>query len=259
MALSDSHVHLHAFADPDGVLARARAAGVNLVVGVGIDLPSSRRTLAIARAEPGVVAAVGLHPAHLTEASDLDQTLGEIEAIAGEPRVGFVGEIGIDLVEGAATLERQSEFFEAQLRLAGRLRLPVNLHIQGAFDEAFAIIRRLGAGGPGAVVHYFVGDAELARRALELGLYVSVGKPVTRPANAQLRQAVATIPLERLLLETDSYPLPGRTTEPADIRLVAEAVAGIRRIPVAEVAEATTNTLIRLLGERAVALRPARE
>ena len=250
MGMSDSHVHLHAFADPDGLLARARGAGVSLMVGVGVDLATSRQTIDIARCQPDVFAAVGLHPAYLTHDVDLDRALDKIEALAREPRVGFVGEIGIDLVDGTATLERQSAAFEAQLRLANRFRLAVNLHIQGAFDEVFDVIRRVGLPKPGAVIHYFVGDETLARRALDLGLYLSVGKPVTREHNGQLRRVVTTVPLQCLLLETDSYPLPGRRTEPADVARVAEAVASLKRLPVEDVTEATTANLVKLLGER---------
>ena len=252
MKLSDSHVHLHAFADPDGLLARARKAGVNLILGVGVDLATSRQTIDIARHQPGVFAAVGLHPAHLRDDLALDRALDEVEVLAHEPRVGFIGEIGIDLVEGTLSLERQSATFEAQLRLAIRLQLAVNLHIQGAFDEALNVIRRIGLPKPGGVIHYFVGDETLARRAFDLGLAISVGKPVIRERNDPLRRAVRLVPLESLLLETDSYPLPGRKTEPSDVVRVAEEVAALKRLPIEDVAEATTANLVKMLGDRSV-------
>ncbi|HVC35038.1 MAG TPA: TatD family hydrolase [Chloroflexota bacterium] len=264
MILADSHVHLHAYADDeiDGMLARARRAGVEIVVGIGVDLETSRRTIEIARHRPGVVAAVGIHPAHFSQESgvgrqesdaggqktDVAAALSGLEVLARDPAAGFIGEIGLALVEGTAGIEQQRAVFEDQLALARTLDLPVNLHIQGAFDDAFAALRRAGVPAAGAVLHYFDGDESLARQALDLGLHLSVGKPVTHAGHERLGRAVRLIPLDRLILETDTYPLPGRRTEPADVRLVAEAVAALVSRRVEEVAEATTANLVRLLG-----------
>jgi TatD DNase family protein len=162
----------------------------------------------------------------------------------------MIGEIGLDSVDGPLPIHQQQIAFEAQLTLAKRAGLPVNLHLRGAIDEAFALLAGVGLPRSGAVLHYFVGDEALTRQALDLGLYVSVGKPVTRLENGRLRDAVRRIPLERLLLETDSYPLPGRTTEPADVWLVAQAVAALLETSEAEVARVTSGNLLRLLGDR---------
>lgn len=249
MQLSDSHVHLHAYCDVGELIGRARVAGVELIVGVSVDLPTSRRTIEIARSNDDVVAAIGFHPSHLDAALDRS-SLAELGTLARDPTVGFIGEIGLDSVDAKIPLHQQRIAFVAQLELAQTLELPVNLHVRGAFDEAFAALEQVGVPEAGAVVHYFVGDATLAHRALDLGLYISVGKPVTRLENAQLRQAIAKIPLDRLLLETDSYPLPGRKTEPADVALVAGAVADLFARPTEEIAEATMANLRRLLPRR---------
>ncbi len=252
--LADSHVHLHAYDDVDGLLERARAAGVALVVGVGIDLATSRATVEIARRRPDVIAAVGLHPTYL-RAEPPPEVQAELEALAREPVVGFVGEIGLDQLDSPAPRATQISVWRAQLALAQRVGKPVNLHVRGAFAEAFAVLAEERARLPGAVLHYFVGDAALASRALDLGLLLSVGKPVTRTENQALREAVRTIPLAALLLETDSYPLPGRTTEPADVSLVARAVAQLKGCSEDEVAEVTTTTLLRLLGRGSASAR----
>jgi TatD DNase family protein len=244
--LADSHVHLHAYEDVTGLLERARAAGVSLVVGIPVDLETSQRTLDLARSHPGVVAAVGVHPSHITgplAASDL----ATLETLARDFLVGFVGEIGLDAHDARVALDVQAAVFQAQLDVARRVQRPVNLHLRGAFDEAFRLLSKHGAGVE-AVVHYFICDQALARRALDLGLYLSVGKPVTRPENHDLRLAIADAPLGRLLLETDSYPLPGRTTEPRDVALVARAVTELKGRTFDDVAEATTANLLRLLG-----------
>ncbi|HEX5414978.1 MAG TPA: TatD family hydrolase [Chloroflexota bacterium] len=252
---ADSHVHLHAYVDPPSLLERAAVAGVDLVVGISVDLASAGRTLEITRqararrdagvSGPVVIAAVGLHPSDLTGPLE-PATFSALEDLARDPLVGFIGEIGLDAVEAKVPLVTQAAAFRAQLDLAGGLGKPVNLHVRGAIEETLEILAAVGPPTAGAVFHYFTGDRALAERLLAAGLSISVGKPVTRPGNAALRAAVETIPLDRLLLETDSYPLPGRTTEPADLPRVARAVADLKRLPVEAVAEATTGNLLRI-------------
>ena len=253
MVFSDSHVHLHAYADVAGLLERAHAVGVGLIVGVGVDVESSQQTVQIAAAHNGVVAAVGVHPVHL-DAPFSSQTVKSLEALAQRPEVGFIGEIGLDTVEGRLPFERQLDALEAQIAVARSLRLPVNLHLRGADELAFDALRRAGLPAAGAVLHYFVGDVELVRRALDLGLFISVGKPVTRAENDDLRKAMRTIPLDRLLIETDSYPLPGRTTEPSDAPLVAQAVGDLLGLSADRIGDVTTENLLRLLGPRSPGL-----
>ena len=249
--LADSHVHLDWYGHPDSVVARAREAGVELLVSVSVDGLSARRTVEIAHRCPGVVAAVGYHPMYVPDPFGQDQ-IADLEAVAADPSVGCIGEIGIDTVDGAVGRERQVVAFREQLALAGRLALPVNLHLRGDLEVALDVLTRDGVAS-GGIVHYFVGSDTDARRFLSLGLLISVGKPVTRPENATLRQVVSQIPLERLLLETDGYPLPGRTTEPADVNRVAEAVAELRGTTLNNVAAVTTENLRRILPARALA------
>jgi TatD DNase family protein len=256
---ADSHVHIHAYADPEGLLERAVAAGVDRIVGISVDLTTARRTLAIARQArlyrrtgtdwPTVIAAVGLHPA-LSRSLPVAATYQVLGDLAGDPLVGFIGEIGLDAAEAYLALPMQAMVFRAQLGLARQLGKPVNLHVRGAVDAALEILGADGVPERGAVFHYFTGDAELAERLLAAGLFISVGKSVTRPENADLRAAVQDIPLERLLLETDSYPLPGRTTEPREIPRIAQAVAELKGLPIERVAEATTENLRRICGEQ---------
>jgi TatD DNase family protein len=239
--LVDSHVHLHAYDDWRSLLARATEAGVKRVVAVGIDLPTSRWNVDVAARHDGVVAAVGVHPSHLSARLD-PTTVDELEALAQNPTVGFIGEIGIDTVDGPVDLETQLAAFQCQLRIARRVRKPVNLHLRGAVDAGLSALAASFPIEIGAICHYFVGDSREASRLLNLGLLLSVGKPATRPAYAGLRDALTWLPLDRLLLETDSYPVPGRTTEPADLPLVAAAVAEIRGDSVAQIARATGQT-----------------
>jgi TatD DNase family protein len=244
-ALADSHVHLHAYGDPEiaAMLNRAAAAGVGTVVAVSVDLESAVRTVGLAHPRVRIVPAVGLHPARLAGPVD-DALWAEVVEVARDGRVGAIGECGVDS-EGVADAATQLASLAHHAALAAAGDLPLLLHLRGPDDlieRALAIVADEGARG---LVHYFVGGAGLAERYLDAGLSISVGKPVTRVA--ALRAVVAGIPLERLLLETDTYPIEGRTTEPRDVRAVAAAVAELNGMSVDEVARATSSNLERLL------------
>ena len=225
------------------MLGRAASAGVRRVVAVSVDAESGRRTLALAERHAGVSAAVGLHPAEL-RGMPSDDAWAEWEGLA--ERAEAVGECGVD-AGGAASGMLQLAVLARQCRVAARLGKAVLLHLVGEelVGPALGVLASTGVLPGRAVAHYFQGDQFEAQRLLEAGVLISVGKPVTRVAH--LREAVREVPLGWLLLETDTYPLPGRTTEPADVRLVAEAVAEVKGMSVQEVAEATSATLERLL------------
>lgn len=255
---ADSHVHLDRYGDEAiaAMLDRAVDVGVRAFLTIGVDVPSSRRATELAeRFGPryGVSAAVGLHPAFLSTAgaASIDQDIEQIERIAhsSQARVIAVGEIGVDTLDAAVALDTQLHAFAAQLQLANDLNLPAVIHVQGA--EAIAHAQALYRATParlGAVVHYFAGDLAQARRWLDLGCHISVGRPITREENSSLCAVIANpaLPLERLLVETDTYPLPGRTTEPADVVAVAAAIAGLKRLPLEQVAHQTTGNVMRL-------------
>lgn len=242
--LADSHVHLDRYrpADVAEMLDRARSAGVLHFLAVGVDAASSTDAAALAAREPGVRAAVGIHPTRLGP----DWSLDALRALIDQPGVAAIGEVGLDDGARAAPLHRQRVFFAACLDLAVERDLPVVLHVVGHHARAQAML--VERQGVRAVVHYFQGDRGLADAYLELGCFISVGKPVTRPARAALREAVGAIPLDRLLLETDTYPLPGRTTEPRDVVEVGQAVAKLQGVGTDAVARATTANYLRLFG-----------
>ena len=248
LTLADSHVHLDRYSADEGsaMLQRARQVGVAYFLTVGVDHASSQQAVLLARQHAGLSAAVGWHPMYLGSGFSLnDQT--RLRKLAQQyPEVAAIGETGIDLAEAQASLETQQQAFRFQVQLAQQSGLPLILHHQKAESYCQDILRATGAGKE-VIVHYFVSDLASACRWLELGCSLSVGRPVTRLENIALRQAVAAIPLERLLLETDTYPLPGRTTEPADVHQVAEAVAALKHIPLETVAEQTTANFCRLL------------
>lgn len=228
------------------MLQRARQAGVVYFLTVGVDLASSEQAALLAQQQAGLSAAVGWHPLYLGPGFSVHAQNQLYELARQYPGVAAIGETGIDLAEAQAPLELQQDAFRLQVQLAQQVGLPLILHHQKAESYCQDILRAAGA-GKDVIVHYFVSDLASACRWLDLGCTLSVGRPVTRPENIALRKAVAAIPLERLLLETDTYPLPGRTTEPADVRQVAEAVAALKDIPLETVAEQTTANFCRLL------------
>jgi TatD DNase family protein len=230
------------------MLARAAAAGVGLVLAAGVGLASSRRIVRLAARHPLLRAAVGLHPVFVRRAVP-ERTYAALDALAAAPTVVAWSECGLDYRAGPLPAAAQREIFRRQLLLARDHGLAAIVHVVNAEADALAVLGETGM-GPRAAVHYFVGDRALAERYLRAGLFLSVGKPVTRPENGALRAAVQAVPLERLLLETDTYPLPGRTTEPRDVGAVAGAIAELRGLPADEVARATSANLARLLGDR---------
>ncbi|GAB4256739.1 MAG: YchF/TatD family DNA exonuclease [Deferrisomatales bacterium] len=249
----DTHAHLTFKGlreDLGGVLGRARDAGVGAVITVGTDPVDSRAAAALAQRTPEVWATVGVHP---HDAGSLEApVLDDLAALARSPKVVAWGEIGLDYYRDRAPRDRQRRWFREQLARARELELPVVIHDREAHEDCLAILRRDGRGLRG-VFHCFSGDEALAREVLALGFYLSVPGTVTYPKNERLRQVVAAVPLERLLLETDCpflspQPVRGKTNEPAHIVHTARAVAEIRGLAVADVARITTRASRELFG-----------
>jgi TatD DNase family protein len=243
--LADSHVHLEQYARDQqaGLIHRAQAAGVREMLAVSLSLASSRRTLELAGAWPGVHAAIGVHPKRLRRHS-----ARSLERLTRHAAVRAIGEVGLEYAPGAAPPGVQRAFLGECLDLAQTLGLAVVLHVVGEAAHADAAGLLRGRSASRVIVHYFVGGERLASQYLEAGCAVSVGKPVGRAENAELRATVCLIPSERLLLETDAYPLPGRATEPCDLVEVCRVVAAVRGETPEAVARTTTANFRRLLG-----------
>lgn len=235
----DTHAHLDAeeFApDRDDVLARAGQAGVEAIVCPGITVDSSRAAVALAEAHAEVYAAVGIQPNYTAQAAAGDWEW--IVRLAAHPRVVAVGETGLDRHWDFAPLDVQRDYFDRHLRLAQDRGLPVIVHCRDAEADLMPMLRRAAAQGPlSGVLHAFSGDRAMAQECLGLGLYVSFAGAVTYRNKKfdTLRAAAAEVPLDRLLIETDSpylvpHPLRGKQkrNEPANLALVARALAELR-------------------------------
>ncbi|HEX6231258.1 MAG TPA: TatD family hydrolase [Actinomycetota bacterium] len=242
-AAVDSHCHLFLVErDPAEVLEEARAAGVATVICPGIDPDSSRRSVELAESFRGVFATAGMHP---HDASRLDARAGaEIEELLSNPLVVAVGECGLDFYRMRSPREDQERVLRAHVSLAREVGLPLVVHVRDAWPE---ILRLLDEGSAERVVlHCFTGDAEIARACAERGWFLSFAGNITYPKNAHLREAAASIPVDRLLVETDSPFLApqrvrGRDNVPANVVDVIEAVALARDEPVEVVRRSTAE------------------
>ncbi|MBI3744513.1 MAG: TatD family hydrolase [Chloroflexi bacterium] len=250
--LADSHSHLDQFADAevDAMVQRAREAGVGMIVCVGTTLVSSRKVIELARRHDVIYAGVGVHPQDV-KAPVTDADLVALRALAtSDAKVVCISETGLDYQETSPDRGWQQEWFRRHIRLARELGKPIDFHSREADADTLRIIREERVGDVGAIWHYFQGTQADAETGLALGCYISLAKPLLR--TPELEAVVRTLPLERIVLETDTYPQPFkknpvRRTEPSHVRLVAEKVAELRGMTVEEVAEVTTANLRRAL------------
>lgn len=252
MTLVDSHCHLDASefdADRSDVIARARAAGVQVQVVPAVTAASWPKLRETSRMADGLYPAYGLHPmfldAHRPE--HLDHLGGWIE----RERPCAVGECGLDFFVAGLDAELQQQYFMGQLRIAREFDLPVIVHARRAVDAVIAAIRQVG--GLRGVVHSFPGSPEQAAQLHKLGFLLGLGGPLTYDRAQRLQRLVATMPLEQLLLETDAPDQPdagirGERNEPARLPVVLETVARLRGQPAEDIAAQTTANAKRLFG-----------
>lgn len=246
----DSHAHLDdpAFGgDLPAVLARAKEAGVERIVTIGTSLASSRRAREIAEGAPEVYFSPGIHPHEADKPGPVD----ELRDLLAHPRAVAIGETGLDYVKNYASVPRQRDLFIRHLELAAEAGKPVSVHCREAHGDAIAILR---AHAPlRGVIHCFSGSTQDGEMYISMGFYLSIAGPVTYPNAKDLRSAVAMIPIDRLLVETDCPLLTpqkhrGQRNEPAYVRYTAEEIARVYGIATAEVAEATTQNARQLFG-----------
>jgi TatD DNase family protein len=266
-ATADAHAHLDMLEDPIGALARAAAAGVALVASV-VDLTEDPELtlegldpwLAAARELadgsplplPDVPLICGVHP-HNAKAYDEAVHDRLRELASGDGRIAALGELGLDFHYDHSPRDAQRAMFRSQIELAHETGLPVIVHLREAHDEGAAMLEELGVPRGGCVIHCFTEGPELAERFLSMdaAVLVSFAGPVTFPKAAQIREAAAMVPLDRLLVETDSpflapVPYRGRANEPACVTLNAAAVAQAKGLDPADVASASLANARRL-------------
>ena len=249
----DSHCHLadEAFApDLEAVIGRAKTAGLEraFVILEAGNAQESSQAVRVQSLWPDVRVAVGVHPHHAQQFADDPERASALvrEQFGATPSARAIGEIGLDYHYDFSTPEVQQAVFRAQIRLARELKRPLVLHTREADEDTLSILRLEGGGEVRGVFHCFTGNAALAAGALELGFYISLSGIVTFPKADDLRSVARTIPLDRLLMETDSpflspVPFRGQRNEPALVVHVAEKLSGLYGLEPPELAARTTE------------------
>jgi len=242
--LIDTHAHLEMFQDVAEVIQRAEEAGVERIVTASSDLTSSKKSVEIALSFPMVFAAVGIHPHEASSFSE--EVFSEIESLAGEKRVVAIGETGLDYHYMHSPREVQIHSFRKHIRLVKKLRLPLVIHVRDAHEDVIKVLREENTEHIKAVIHCFTGDYETAKKYIEMGLYISFSGIVTFKNAEDAREAARKVPIERMLVETDSpylapIPFRGKRNEPAHVRHVAQKVAELRGRSFEKIAEETTK------------------
>ncbi len=237
MRLFDTHAHLHFpdYADDlDAVLERAHVAGVRGMVTIGTDRETNQAVVALSRRLPDVWATVGIHPHDAGAAVEPD--FAEMEKLArSEKKVIGLGEMGLDYFRNLSPPATQRQVFRRQIHMARDLGKPVVIHCRDAHDDTLAILADERAGEIGGVMHCFSGDVEIARRCLDLGLFISLAGPVTYKNARALPEVARFVPDDRLVVETDCPYLPptphrGKRNEPAYVARTAAFVAELRGV-----------------------------
>lgn len=255
--LVDSHCHLDRLnlaefdGDPSRALAAARAAGVGHMLCVGIDLEAFPEMMSLVHRFPFVSGSVGVHP---NEREGEEPTVERLTtAAAQDPDIVAIGETGLDYFRSRGEVEWQRERFRVHIQAAREARLPLIVHTRDSMDDTLRILDEERACEVGGVMHCFTGNADDAGRALDLGFHISFSGIVTFPSAGEIRDAAACVPVDRLLVETDSpylapVPYRGKSNHPAWVTHVADTVAQLRGVSPEQIAEQTTANFCNLFG-----------
>ncbi|GAB6086085.1 TatD family hydrolase [Alkaliphilus crotonatoxidans] len=252
--LFDSHAHIDDSRfdqDREELIARAKEAGVSYILNPGADLATSVKAVNLAEKYEMVYSAVGVHPHDVKEMDE--DTLEVLRSLCQKEKVVAIGEIGLDYYYDHSPRDVQRRWFERQIQLAQAVKLPIIIHDRDAHQEVFDLLSKYNAGALGCVMHCYSGSVELAREYIKKGIYISLAGPVTFKNAKKTHQVAKEIPLEWLLVETDSpylapVPFRGKRNEPAYVRQVAETIAAAKGISLEEVAKQTTLNAKKLFG-----------
>lgn len=254
----DSHCHLD-FPElsvrlPD-ILALMEANDVGRALCVAVDLPDFPRVLALAESYPHLYASVGVHPDYLDTP---EPTLQQLLDLSDHPKVIAIGETGLDYFRLTGDLDWQRNRFLTHIEASRVSRKPLIIHTRAAADDTIRLMREAGAGtvqgGAGGVLHCFTETLDMALAAIEMGFYISFSGILTFKSAKQIQEVARVLPLERILIETDSpylAPVPqrGKMNEPGWVKHVAQYLADLRQIPLAEVERQTTENFFTLFSQ----------
>ena len=251
--LFDSHAHLNddRFAeDREELIASLKEKQVDLVVNPGADIKSSIHSIELANKYDFIYAAVGVHPHDVSELDD--SAIDTLRKLATEnEKVVAIGEIGLDYYYDNSPRELQKEWFKKQIELANELKLPIIIHDRDAHGDTFEIIKNTKIPEIGCVIHCYSGNVELAREYVKMGCYISIPGTVTFKNNKKTREVAKEIPLEYLLIETDSpymapEPYRGKRNDPSLVAFVADKIDQEKGISYESVCKVTKENAMRL-------------
>jgi TatD DNase family protein len=251
MQLVDSHCHINfepLIDDLPGLLERAKQNQVSHMLCVSVNLEEFPQVLGLAHRYPHIVASVGVHPCYTDcEEPDVDQLV----ALADDPNIVAIGETGLDYFRTEGDLTWQRDRFARHIETARITGKPLIIHTREAADDTMSMLKELGAAEAGGVMHCFAEDWKTAEKALDIGFYISFSGIVTFKSAEQLREVARKVPMDRVLVETDSpylAPVPkrGKTNEPSYVRHTAEFLADLRGMPLEEIAGITTENFFTL-------------
>lgn len=248
----DSHCHLNMLADePGGVDAAVKAAladDIEHLLCIAVDKASSDEVVQIAEQYAPITASVGIHP-NADSAETI--TVDELVALSQHPKVMATGETGLDYFRSEGDLEWQRDRFRVHIEAAKQTQKPLIIHTREARNDTMDILESEGAENAGGIIHCFTENWETAKRALDIGFYISLSGIVTFKSARELQDVAKKLPLDRMLIETDSpylAPVPhrGKTNQPKFVKHVAEFVAELRGDSVENIARQTTANFYRL-------------
>ena len=254
MYIVDSHCHLDrvdlTLADNklENILLNAKANNVEYFLCVCIDLENFPQVLGIAEQYPNVCASVGVHP---TEQGGKEPSIEELIDLASHKKVIAIGETGLDYFHCKGDIEWQKNRFRTHIEAAKQIQKPLIIHTRDAREDTISIMRESHAEQAKGVMHCFTESIEIARQALDLGFYISFSGIVTFKNAKELQEVAQFVPLDRILVETDSpylAPVPhrGKSNQPAYTYYVAEKIAELKNISIEQVAQATTHNFFKL-------------
>ena len=252
--LVDTHAHLEmtqSDGDREAVLERAREEGLLYIISVGSDLDGSRGAVQLAQKHDFIHASVGIHPHEVKDITEA--TYDELRELAKDPKVVAWGEIGLDYHYLYSPMDVQQQRFREQIRMAREFKLPVIIHDREAHEDTMRILKEEKAGENGGGLHCFSGGVKMAKDGIDMGFLISIAGPVTFRKSDDYRGVVSEIPIESLMIETDSpyltpEPLRGKRNEPAYVKYVAETIAKVKGLTVQDVARITTLNAMALFG-----------
>ncbi|UJP05286.1 MAG: TatD family hydrolase [Nitrosomonas sp.] len=247
----DSHCHLDfpdLAKDLDQLLHNMRDNQVTHALCVSVNLPDFPRVRALAEAHGNLFASVGVHPDYEDE---VEPTAAQLAELADHPKVIAIGETGLDYFRLQGDLEWQRERFRQHIRAAKTAHKPLIIHTRAAAEDTLRIMREEGADQAGGVMHCFTENWEVAQQAIAMNFYISFSGIVTFKNAVALKEVARLIPLDRMLIETDSpylapVPFRGKQNQPAFVRHVAEEIARLRSVALADIASATTQNFMDL-------------